>query len=170
MGWVHFLQGREAVSGSLWSCDGFDTAQPSTPTLPSSQTCGNDLPQESEGDFLGCSFIRQNSILACYTYFLLLSAKINDLVSSTYKTIKTKLPSTLRSMSLYLSNKDTELILFKPVRVSIAAMFSCRCFMGDIFSLKKPNPNSSRLYYATHTYYREVTAALYCVHLPRGAK
>ncbi|KAJ7426583.1 component of oligomeric golgi complex 3 [Willisornis vidua] len=50
-------------------------------------------------------------------------AKINDLVSSTYKTIKTKLPSTLRSMSLYLSNKDTELILFKPVRNNIQQMF-----------------------------------------------
>ncbi|XP_053937399.1 conserved oligomeric Golgi complex subunit 3 isoform X2 [Cuculus canorus] len=50
-------------------------------------------------------------------------AKINDLVSSTYKTIKTKLPSTLRSMSLYLSNKDTELILFKPVKNNIQQMF-----------------------------------------------
>ncbi|KAM8975629.1 conserved oligomeric Golgi complex subunit 3 isoform 2-T2 [Pelodytes ibericus] len=46
-------------------------------------------------------------------------AKINDLVSSTYKTMKTKLPLTLRSMSLYLANKDTEFILFKPVRNNI---------------------------------------------------
>lgn len=45
-------------------------------------------------------------------------AKVGDLVASIYKTIKTKLPLTLRSMSLYLSNKDTEFILFKPVRVS----------------------------------------------------
>ncbi|KAG8452311.1 hypothetical protein GDO86_004207, partial [Hymenochirus boettgeri] len=43
-------------------------------------------------------------------------AKINDLVCSTYKTMKTKLPPTMRSMSLYLANKDTEFILFKPVR------------------------------------------------------
>uniref|UniRef100_A0A8D0L9C2 Conserved oligomeric Golgi complex subunit 3 n=1 Tax=Sphenodon punctatus TaxID=8508 RepID=A0A8D0L9C2_SPHPU len=50
-------------------------------------------------------------------------AKVNDLVSSTYKTIKTKLPSTLRSMSLYLSNKDTEFILFKPVRNNIQQAF-----------------------------------------------
>uniref|UniRef100_A0A8C2U8J1 Conserved oligomeric Golgi complex subunit 3 n=1 Tax=Coturnix japonica TaxID=93934 RepID=A0A8C2U8J1_COTJA len=50
-------------------------------------------------------------------------AKINDMVSSTYKTIKTKLQSTLRSMSLYLSNKDTEFILFKPVRNNIQQMF-----------------------------------------------
>lgn len=46
------------------------------------------------------------------------AAKVNDLVATAYKTIKTKLPLTLRSMSLYLSNKDTEFILFKPVRVS----------------------------------------------------
>lgn len=56
MGWVHFLQGKEAVSGRLWSCDGFDTAQPSAPSLPSTQTSGNDPPQENEGDFLECRF------------------------------------------------------------------------------------------------------------------
>ncbi|KAM4701667.1 conserved oligomeric Golgi complex subunit 3 isoform 2-T2 [Discoglossus pictus] len=49
--------------------------------------------------------------------------KISDLVSSTYKTIKNKLPLTLRSMSLYLANKDTEFILFKPVRSNIQQVF-----------------------------------------------
>ncbi|XP_020664436.3 conserved oligomeric Golgi complex subunit 3 [Pogona vitticeps] len=50
-------------------------------------------------------------------------AKVGDLVSSTYRTIKTKLPATLQSMSLYLSNKDTEFILFKPVRNNIQQVF-----------------------------------------------
>ncbi|XP_069061507.1 conserved oligomeric Golgi complex subunit 3 isoform X2 [Pleurodeles waltl] len=50
-------------------------------------------------------------------------AKINDIVASTYKTIKTKLPLTIRSMSLYLANKDTEFILFKPVRNNIQHVF-----------------------------------------------
>ncbi|XP_032646272.1 conserved oligomeric Golgi complex subunit 3 isoform X2 [Chelonoidis abingdonii] len=50
-------------------------------------------------------------------------AKVNDLVSSTYKTIKTKLPLVLRSMSLYLANKDTEFILFKPIRTNIQQVF-----------------------------------------------
>ncbi|ERE91595.1 conserved oligomeric Golgi complex subunit 3 [Cricetulus griseus] len=50
-------------------------------------------------------------------------AKVNDLVASAYKTIKTKLPLTLRSMSLYLSNKDTEFILFKPVRNNIQQVY-----------------------------------------------
>ncbi|XP_075447231.1 conserved oligomeric Golgi complex subunit 3 isoform X1 [Ascaphus truei] len=49
--------------------------------------------------------------------------KINDLLSSTYKIIKNKLPLTLRSMSLYLANKDTEFILFKPVRNNIQQVF-----------------------------------------------
>ncbi|XP_063648209.1 conserved oligomeric Golgi complex subunit 3 isoform X7 [Pan troglodytes] len=50
-------------------------------------------------------------------------AKVNDLAATAYKTIKTKLPVTLRSMSLYLSNKDTEFILFKPVRNNIQQVF-----------------------------------------------
>ncbi|XP_078415632.1 conserved oligomeric Golgi complex subunit 3 [Cetorhinus maximus] len=50
-------------------------------------------------------------------------AKINDVVASTYKTIKVQLPMTLRSLTLYLSNKDTEFILFKPVRSNIQQTF-----------------------------------------------
>lgn len=50
-------------------------------------------------------------------------AKVSDLVASAYKAIKAKLPLTLRSMSLYLSNKDTEFILFKPVRNNIQQVF-----------------------------------------------
>lgn len=43
---------------------------------------------------------------------------IRKVVSETYMLIKSKLPSTLQSMSLFLANKDTEYILFKPVKVS----------------------------------------------------
>ncbi|XP_072370418.1 conserved oligomeric Golgi complex subunit 3-like [Scyliorhinus torazame] len=50
-------------------------------------------------------------------------AKINDVVTATYKTIKVQLPMTLRSLTLYLSNKDTEFILFKPVRSNIQQTF-----------------------------------------------
>ncbi|XP_026920671.1 conserved oligomeric Golgi complex subunit 3 isoform X2 [Acinonyx jubatus] len=50
-------------------------------------------------------------------------AKVCELVASAYKTIKAKMPLTLRSMSLYLSNKDTEFILFKPVRNNIQQVF-----------------------------------------------
>lgn len=40
---------------------------------------------------------------------------------ATYRVMKTKLPVTLQSMSLYLANKDTEFILFKPVRVGVSS-------------------------------------------------
>ncbi|KAL3056322.1 hypothetical protein OYC64_018919 [Pagothenia borchgrevinki] len=50
-------------------------------------------------------------------------AKINDIVMATYRVMKSKLPSTLQSMSLYLSNRDTEFILFKPVRNNIQQVF-----------------------------------------------
>ncbi|XP_033966253.1 conserved oligomeric Golgi complex subunit 3 isoform X2 [Pseudochaenichthys georgianus] len=50
-------------------------------------------------------------------------AKINDIVMATYRVMKSKLPSTLQSMSLYLSNRDTEFILFKPVRTNIQQVF-----------------------------------------------
>lgn len=42
---------------------------------------------------------------------------VRKVVSETYMLIKSKLPSTLQSMSLFLANKDTEYILFKPVKV-----------------------------------------------------
>uniref|UniRef100_A0A673H9A5 Conserved oligomeric Golgi complex subunit 3 C-terminal domain-containing protein n=1 Tax=Sinocyclocheilus rhinocerous TaxID=307959 RepID=A0A673H9A5_9TELE len=50
-------------------------------------------------------------------------AKINDIVMATYRILKNKLPITLQSMSLYLANKDTEFILFKPVRNNIHQVF-----------------------------------------------
>ncbi|CAL8322159.1 unnamed protein product [Merluccius merluccius] len=49
--------------------------------------------------------------------------KINDIVMATYRVMKGKLPGTLQSMSLYLANKDTEFILFKPVRNNIQQVF-----------------------------------------------
>ncbi|XP_012680567.2 conserved oligomeric Golgi complex subunit 3 [Clupea harengus] len=50
-------------------------------------------------------------------------AKIHDLVMDTYRVLKSKLPGTLQSMSLYLANRDTEFILFKPVRNNIQQVF-----------------------------------------------
>lgn len=129
MGWMHFFRERKQSLAGCGLVMGLTVPSPAPPSLPCTQTSGNDPPQEGRGDFLEHRFQRAELHFSLLNIFSLLSAKINDLVSSTYKTIKTKLPSTLRSMSLYLSNKDTELILFKPVRVSIAAMFSCRCFM-----------------------------------------
>ena len=44
--------------------------------------------------------------------------KIHDIVAETYKNMKTQLVSVHRSMALYLANRDTEVILFKPVKVN----------------------------------------------------
>lgn len=44
--------------------------------------------------------------------------KLHDVVSETYKNIKSRLPTIHKSMQLYLANKDTETILFKPIKVS----------------------------------------------------
>ena len=45
--------------------------------------------------------------------------KVHDTVAETYRNIKTRLPNIHKSMALYLANKDTEVILFKPVKVNI---------------------------------------------------
>ncbi|CAE1225454.1 COG3 [Acanthosepion pharaonis] len=45
--------------------------------------------------------------------------KLHDVVAESYKNLKTRLPIVRRSMSLYLANKDTEYILFKPIKVSV---------------------------------------------------
>lgn len=51
---------------------------------------------------------------------------------ATYRVMKSKLPSTLQSMSLYLANRDTEFILFKPVRVGIRhSLLSQTLFLPD---------------------------------------
>ncbi|XP_050396533.1 conserved oligomeric Golgi complex subunit 3 isoform X1 [Patella vulgata] len=49
--------------------------------------------------------------------------KVHDVVAETYKMVKTKTPGVLRSMALYLANKDTESILFKPIKVNVQQCF-----------------------------------------------
>lgn len=45
--------------------------------------------------------------------------QISSLIQESQRNIKSKLASIQRSMQLYLSNKDTEFILFRPIRVSL---------------------------------------------------
>ncbi|XP_048763824.1 conserved oligomeric Golgi complex subunit 3-like isoform X2 [Ostrea edulis] len=49
--------------------------------------------------------------------------KLHDVVSETYKNIKSRLPTIHKSMQLYLANRDTETILFKPIKVNIQQAF-----------------------------------------------
>ena len=50
--------------------------------------------------------------------------KLGDIISLTYKNLKQKKPLVQRAMALYLANKDTEYILFKPIKVS--------CFIDEV--------------------------------------
>ncbi|KAK9968901.1 hypothetical protein ABG768_027123 [Culter alburnus] len=62
-------------------------------------------------------------------------AKINDLVMTTYRILKNKLPITLQSLSLYLANRDTEFILFKPVRNNVQQVFQrLHAFLQEEYS------------------------------------
>ena len=45
--------------------------------------------------------------------------KVHDVAMETYRNIKTRLPGVQRSMSLYLANRDTEAILFRPIKVRL---------------------------------------------------
>ncbi|XP_064615702.1 conserved oligomeric Golgi complex subunit 3-like [Liolophura sinensis] len=49
--------------------------------------------------------------------------KVQDVVAETYKIIKTKVPVIKRSMALYLANRDTESILFKPIKGHLLQTF-----------------------------------------------
>lgn len=51
--------------------------------------------------------------------------QISSLIQESQRNIKSKLAAIQRSMQLYLANKDTEFILFRPIRVS----FTCNLFL-----------------------------------------
>lgn len=45
--------------------------------------------------------------------------QISSIIQESQRNIKSKLVGIQRSMQLYLANKDTEFILFRPIRVSL---------------------------------------------------
>ena len=47
-----------------------------------------------------------------------------QLCSETYRELKSRTQRTQKSMKLYLANKDTEYILFKPIRINVQAVIS----------------------------------------------
>jgi conserved oligomeric Golgi complex subunit 3 len=49
--------------------------------------------------------------------------QISSLIQEAQRNVKSKLAGLQRSMQLYLANKDTEFILFRPIRVSVAPKF-----------------------------------------------
>ncbi|CAN0305866.1 unnamed protein product [Lampetra planeri] len=49
--------------------------------------------------------------------------KIQEVVSSSYRALKSRVPNVQRSMALYLANGDTEAILFKPIKNNVQQAF-----------------------------------------------
>jgi hypothetical protein len=49
--------------------------------------------------------------------------KLHDLVTETYRQLKQRRADIQRKMSLYLANRDTEYILFKPVKANVIQCF-----------------------------------------------
>jgi len=45
--------------------------------------------------------------------------KVRDVVTETYRQLKQRRADVQRKMTLYLANKDTEYILFKPMKVCL---------------------------------------------------
>ncbi|XP_072033720.1 conserved oligomeric Golgi complex subunit 3-like isoform X2 [Amphiura filiformis] len=45
--------------------------------------------------------------------------KVHEVVGATYKQVKSVLPKVFKKMSLYLANKDTEYILFRPIKGNV---------------------------------------------------
>ena len=49
---------------------------------------------------------------------------VREMCIESYRELKSRSESTLKSMKLYLANKDTEYILFKPIRMNIQSAYS----------------------------------------------
>jgi len=49
--------------------------------------------------------------------------KVRDIVADTYRQLKQRRVDIQRKMSLYLANRDTEFILFKPMKVILLYLF-----------------------------------------------
>lgn len=61
--------------------------------------------------------------------------QINGVLQETQRIIKSQLPGLQRSMQLYLSNRDTEFIIFRPIRVNQHIFFSLYINPKKIFIL-----------------------------------
>ena len=58
-------------------------------------------------------------ILSFLTISYFSTENVRKIVSEAYMMLKSKLPGIMESMSLYLASKETEYILFKPIKVSL---------------------------------------------------
>jgi len=70
----------------------------------------------SEDGAAGCVHLRHQPFAG--------AEKLRDVVADTYRQLKQRRVDIQRKMSLYLANRDTEFILFKPVKVSLFITYS----------------------------------------------
>ena len=73
--------------------------------------------------------------LTPYLFITLFSEKVHEVVGATYKQIKSVLPKVFKKMSLYLANKDTEYILFRPIKVGNKSNMSFQRSSGKCHSI-----------------------------------
>jgi conserved oligomeric Golgi complex subunit 3 len=111
----HLLDSRKDVDRQLKiACEQFikdvtkQLVGPILTFIENSQNLLKQNPQQQQGNTLT---LRQTPWAA--------PQLISSAISESQRNIKNKLAAIQRSMQLYLSNKDTEFILFRPIRVSI---------------------------------------------------
>ncbi|XP_062521592.1 conserved oligomeric Golgi complex subunit 3-like isoform X2 [Corticium candelabrum] len=62
---------------------------------------------------------KSGSTVQLKTHVFATPEKVHEVVSENYKNLRARLPPLLEKMSLYLANKDTEYILFKPIKANV---------------------------------------------------
>ncbi|XP_022087992.1 conserved oligomeric Golgi complex subunit 3-like isoform X2 [Acanthaster planci] len=110
----HFLDSKKDVDTQLKkTCEQFikhvtDTLIPELNSFLTKATVIIDMNKESEAAQVS---LRKQPFAT--------AEKVHEVVSATYRQVKSRLPSVFRKMSLYLANKDTEYILFRPVKSNV---------------------------------------------------
>ena len=75
--------------------------------------------------FKKCSFFKLISCIQALKEHKFASPEVvREMCIESYRELKSRSESTLKSMKLYLANKDTEYILFKPIRMNIQSAYS----------------------------------------------
>lgn len=58
--------------------------------------------------------------------------RLRDIVADTYRQLKQRRVDIQRKMSLYLANRDTEFILFKPMKVHLVYLLTGACWQPSV--------------------------------------
>ena len=78
---------------------------------------------------------------------------VRDVVTQSQRNIKKRFPAIQRSLRLYLCNKETEFILFRPIRVSYPVNLFSQMLESNSESNRQTGQN--RLTFGTNLYFSE---------------